>query len=597
MYRTFPPPGAACLSTLPKLIVFGVAAVIASGAWGQTAAEGDFAARCAALGGTPAKEPAATRETVELARFVPAGASAKDLGAARPFEPGVQMPAHCELVGRLDERTGADGQTYAIRYHLRLPQDWNGGLYFQGGGGTNGNLGDALGGSGGASPPAGLMLGYAVLSQDSGHENGRNDVPERGGRAAFGADAEARENNAHASLPRVTGVAKKTIARFYGKAPRRSYFVGCSKGGQEGITLAQKYPREFDGIIASAPAISVPRAALAQAWDVQTFAALVRDPGAASVDQRKLPAAFSNADLAIVNKSILRACDADDGIADGIVGAFEQCTTAKVKRQLDRATCTAGKSATCLSKPQVAALLRSMDGPRGQHGEALYTSWHWDSGIGSMGWRRWKLGDTEGPAPAPALNVMTGGSALAMLFSVPPTPVRGDPQSLLDYQLGFDVVRDTNRIYATSDAFPRSSWDQINARSPDLATFRARGGKMIVPHGVSDPVFSIQDTIDWYREVDQRNGGRAADFVRVFPVPGMAHCSRGPATDRFDAFAALVDWVERGDAPERIVAKAGQDAPWPGRTRPLCPYPQVARYAGKGDIERAESFVCSDPKR
>lgn len=595
MYRTFPPPGAACLSTLPKLIVFGVAAVIASGAWGQTAAEGDFAVRCAALGGTPAKEPAATRETVELARFVPAGASAKDLGAARPFEPGVQMPAHCELIGRLDERTGADGQAYAIRYHLRLPQDWNGGLYFQGGGGTNGNLGDALGGSGGASPPAGLMLGYAVLSQDSGHENGRNDVPERGGRAAFGADAEARENNAHASLARVTGVAKKTIAQFYGKAPRRSYFVGCSKGGQEGITLAQKYPREFDGIIASAPAISVPRAALAQAWDVQTFAALVRDPGAASVDQRKLPAAFSNADLAIVTKSILRACDADDGIADGIVGAFEQCTTAKVKRQLDRASCTGGKSATCLSKPQVAALLRSMEGPRGQHGEALYTSWHWDSGIGSMGWRRWKLGDSE--APSPALNVMTGGSALAMLFSVPPTPVRGDPQSLLDYQLGFDVVRDANRIYATSDAFPRSSWDQNNARSPDLATFRARGGKMIVPHGVSDPVFSIQDTIDWYREVDQRNGGRAADFVRVFPVPGMAHCSRGPATDRFDAFAALVDWVERGDAPERIVAKASQDAPWPGRTRPLCPYPQVARYAGKGDIERAESFVCSDPKR
>ncbi|CAN7328923.1 tannase/feruloyl esterase family alpha/beta hydrolase [Massilia sp. LjRoot122] len=595
MYRTFPPPGAACPTTVPKLIVFGVAAVFASGAWGQTAADGDFAARCAALGGTSSKEPAKTSETVELARFIPAGAPAKDLGAARPLEPGVRIPAHCELIGRLEERTGADGQAYAIRYHLRLPQDWNGGFFFQGGGGTNGDLGDALGNAGGSMPPVGLALGYAVLSQDSGHDNGRNDVPERGGRAAFGADAQARENYAHASLARVSGVAKKIIARFYGNAARRSYFVGCSKGGQEGMALAQKYPREFDGIIAAAPAFSVPRAALAQAWDVQSFAALVRDPGAGSVDQRKLPAAFSNADLATVNKAVLRACDADDGLEDGIVGAFEQCTTAKVKRQLDRATCSGGKSASCLSKPQVSALLRSMEGPRGKNGEALYTSWHWDGGIGSTGWRRWKLGDSEGPIPA--LNVVTGGSALAMLFSVPPTPVRSDPQSLLDYQMGFDMSRDANIIYATSDAFPRSSWDTINARSPDLATFRARGGKMIVPHGVSDPVFSIKDTLDWYREVNQRHEGRAADFVRVFPVPGMAHCSRGPATDRYNAFAALVEWVERGDAPEAIIAQAGPGTPWPGRTRPLCAYPQVARYAGSGDKERAESFVCSDPKR
>lgn len=595
MYRNFPPPGAACPSTFPKLIVFGVAAVFASGAWGQTAAEGDFAARCAALGGSSGKTPANTRETVELARFIPAGAPAKDLAPSRPLEPGVQIPAHCELIGRLDERTGADGQPYAIRYHLRLPQDWNGGFFFQGGGGTNGDLGDALGNAGGSLPPVGLALGYAVLSQDSGHDNARNDIPERGGRASFGADAEARANYAHASLARTSGAAKKIIARFYGNAARRSYFVGCSKGGQEGMALAQKYPREFDGIIAAAPAFSVPRAALAQAWDVQTFAALVRDPRAASVDQRKLPAAFSNADLATVNKAVLRACDADDGLADGIVGAFEQCTTAKVKAQLDRSTCTGEKSASCLSKPQVAALLRSMEGPRGRNGEALYTSWHWDGGIGSTGWRRWKLGDSEGPIPA--LNVVTGGSALAMLFSVPPTPVRSDPQSLLDYQMGFDMSRDANIIYATSDAFPRSSWDEINARSPGLATFRARGGKMIVPHGVSDPVFSIRDTLDWYREVNQRHEGRAADFVRVFPVPGMAHCSRGPATDRYNAFAALVEWVERGDAPEAIIAQAGPGTPWPGRTRPLCPYPQVARYSGSGDKERAESFVCSDPKR
>jgi feruloyl esterase len=115
---------------------------------------------------------------------------------------------------------------------------------------------------------------------------------------------------------------------------------------------------------------------------------------------------------------------------------------------------------------------------------------------------------------------------------------------------------------------------------------------MIVPHGVSDPVFSINDTVAWYREVDQLNGGQAAEFVRVFAVPGMAHCGGGPSTDHYNAFDALVDWVEKGTAPERIVATAGPASPWPRRTRPLCPYPKQAKHDGKGSIEDAASFRC-----
>ena len=118
---------------------------------------------------------------------------------------------------------------------------------------------------------------------------------------------------------------------------------------------------------------------------------------------------------------------------------------------------------------------------------------------------------------------------------------------------------------------------------------------MIVFQGASDPVFSLNDTLAWYREVDKLNGGTAANFVRVFPVPGMAHCGGGPATDEFDAFGALVNWVERGVAPDRILAKAGTASPWPGRTRPLCPYPQAARYGGSGSIEDAANFVCRRP--
>jgi feruloyl esterase len=130
------------------------------------------------------------------------------------------------------------------------------------------------------------------------------------------------------------------------------------------------------------------------------------------------------------------------------------------------------------------------------------------------------------------------------------------------------------------------------ARSPDLSAFHAHGGKLIVPHGASDPVFSINDTLAWYGEVQRREHGHAADFARVFPVPGMAHCGGGMATDNFDAFAALVDWVEKGHAPDRISASAGSGTPWPGRSRPLCAYPKVARYVGHGSTEQAENFRC-----
>jgi Tannase and feruloyl esterase len=132
----------------------------------------------------------------------------------------------------------------------------------------------------------------------------------------------------------------------------------------------------------------------------------------------------------------------------------------------------------------------------------------------------------------------------------------------------------------------------MKADSTDLSTFKKHGGKLLIVHGVSDPVFSILDTVDWWNEVNRRNRNRVSDFIRLFAVPGMNHCGGGPATDQFDAFGALVAWVEKGVAPDRIVATARASTPWLGRTRPLCPYPQQARYTGSGDINDARSFVC-----
>jgi feruloyl esterase len=185
-----------------------------------------------------------------------------------------------------------------------------------------------------------------------------------------------------------------------------------------------------------------------------------------------------------------------------------------------------------------------------------------------------------------------GGASLATEFTTPPTVVGADPQSLFDYLMGFDFDRDAPKIYATSKLFPHSAWDDIAARSSDLTGFRKRGGRMIVAQGVADPVFSVRDTLAWWQEVDKAQKGQAAAIVRVFPVPGMNHCRGGDATDEVDELAPLVRWVEQGVAPDSLVARAGPGSAWPGRTRPLCPFPKVARYGGSGDLEQATSFRC-----
>jgi feruloyl esterase len=499
------------------------------------------------------------------------------------------LPEHCEVIGVLQERTGVDGQSYAIRFHLRLPVQWNGRFFFQGGGGTNGELGDAVGRYNAGAPPA-LLQGFAVVSQDSGHDNASNSNPDRNGVAAFGFDPQARANYGHASLKLVADAAKAAIVQFYARKPAFSYFVGCSKGGEEGMAAAQRYPDEFDGIVAGAPGFSLPRAAVAEAWDAQSYAAIVRSAGAGRLPFTQLKDAFSDADLDLVRAAVLEACDADDGLKDGIIGAVGRCTDGKVLPALAARTCRGPKAQGCLSGAQVDALKRAYAGPKDGAGKALYSDWPWDAGVSGQGWRLWKVGSADGHVPA--WSVVLAGPALSAVFTTPPTALPADPQSYADFVLHFDFDRDAPRIYATNALFPHSAWEDMAARSPDLDQFRAHGGKLIVPHGASDPVFSLNDTLTWLQEVQQRTGGHASQFVRVFPVPGMQHCAGGPATDQFNTLEALVNWVEHARAPDQLLGRAGPASPWPGRTRPLCAYPANAHYRGSGDIESASSFRC-----
>ncbi len=503
--------------------------------------------------------------------------------------PRAELPAHCAITGIMQERAGVDGQDYAIRFHLRLPDNWNGRFLMQGGGGTNGELGDAVGRLAGALEPA-LAQGYAVLSQDSGHDNARNTVPHRNGATAFGFDPQARADYGGDSLEKTVLAARAALRAYYGSDPRRSYFFGCSKGGQEGMALAQQYPELFDGIVAAAPGFSLPRAAIGEAWNTQAFASVVSARGD-EVTLASFGSSFTPGDLGLVSQAVLAACDSDDGLADGMVGAYRQCTTARVRPELAARQCAGAKAEGCLSGAQIDALIAIHKGARSSTGKQLYSGFPWDAGWGDMGWRVWMLGSSDGAMTA--INVAMGAPALASVFSSPPQLLEAGSAASFAYLLNYDFDRDAAAIDAIVPPFGRSAWDDHAARSSDLDRFRARGGKLIVPHGVSDPVFSVSDTIAWWDEVNQRYGGQAAGFTRVFPVPGMGHCQGGPATDSFDAFAALVDWVEHDRAPDSISAKAGPMSPWPGRRRPLCPYPQVAKPVSGAQGAEAV-FACAD---
>lgn len=566
------------------LLLAGTAAILAA----APAAAGAVQASAGACGALAARTAWPARGTRLIsATWHEAGPLNLAAPPGMPPMPPLALPAHCEVIGSLHERVAPDGQQYAIKFHVRLPQHWNGKFLMQGGGGTEGDLGDAVGRLGMTGPSA-LAEGYAVLSQDSGHDNAVNTVPAKGGASAFGFDPQARADYGGQSLRPAVEAAKAAVRGFYGRVPRHSYFVGCSKGGQEGMMLATRYPDLFDGIAAGAPGFALPRAAVAEMWDTQALAGVAKANGQPLTVQ-SLAQAFSAGDYALVRKSVLAACDSDDGAADGIVGAFAQCTSEKVLPQLAKVSCAGAKQDGCLSGAQVEALRRIHDGAKNSKGEPLYAGFYWDGGWGDIGWQVWK----SGAGPMPAINVLMGAPALASIFTVPPTGLADDVQAKLQYALSFDFDRDAPRIYATGSGFTRSAWTDIGARTTTLDAFRKRGGRLIVSQGASDPVFSLEDTVNWFKALDKQEAGRAASFVRLFAVPGMVHCAGGPATDGYDTLTALVEWAEHARAPESLEAKAGPRSPWPGRTRPLCSFPRIARYKGSGSLEEASSFTCA----
>lgn len=531
-----------------------LAALCAQASNAQAAGAGSAAAtpaRCEEL-----QAAGSDRLVISMARWVGGGPLPAGTMRMLPMLAHARLPAHCLIRGVLDPRMGVHGVKYGLGFELRMPARWNGRFLFQGGGGLDGSVMPAIG-----LVPAGgalaLARGFAVISSDGGHE---------GQGAAFAADQQARLDYAYAGLGPVAVLGQTLVKRYYDTPVRESYFAGCSNGGREAMMVAERFPELFNGIIAGDPGFNLSRAAIAEMWSVAHLQAIApQDAHGAPI----LSEALTRSDLHLVSQAVLQSCDRLDGLRDGMIN-----DTAACRRAFDPKTllCRRGSSGPCLSETKVAALEAVFGGPRDSAGRALYASWPFDAGVDTLGWRIWKLGTSATAAPN-ALDAVMGLDAMRYYFMTPPDP------AVTPATFDFDkALQATAQIAAINDA-----------TGTFFSSYIARGGKLIVYEGMSDPVFSPNAIIGWYRKLMSQNRG-TEDWARLFLIPGMNHCGGGPATDQFDALTAIVKWTEHDSAPARIVAHG---AAFPGVTRPLCPYPKYARYRG-GNPANARSFVCAD---
>jgi feruloyl esterase len=414
----------------------------------------------------------------------------------------------------------------SIGFELWLPDEWNGRFGSVGVGGYAGRIGVQ-----GMAPL--LQRGYAVSSTDTGHQ---------GDGADFMSDAVALENYAYRGIHRTAEVSKHIITHYYGKQPDFAYFTGCSGGGYAGLANAQRYPGDYDGIISGAPGTLVTHHAARAMW-----VSALNAPGQTG----RIPASKD----ALIPGAVTAACDADDGVSDGLIGDPLAC-----EFDLESLACPKGEDKpSCLTTAQIKTA-KQLYGPMlDAHGELIYPA----TAMGT-------------PLPADALE--RRGAFYAQFWR---TAVFEDQ--------GWNPATFSVDDVSTADEKLRRFLDAGNA---DLGAFRAQGGKLILYHGWFDAGVSPLNTIDYYERLDSADGAtNVQDYARLFLAPGMAHCSGGIGPDQFDTLTALEDWVERGEAPRRIIAEQYEGDSLV-RSRPLCTYPEVAIYEGTGNTDAAESFSC-----
>lgn len=448
------------------------------------------------------------------------------------------LPAYCRIEGVINRRTGVDGEEFGITFVLAMPDKWNGDFLMQGGGGSNGVVLPPIGLNAAGDTP-GLMRGFAVASTDTGHKSHRPGFD-----FGFMRDQQAYLDFAYLANAEVATVAKQLIAQHYGKPATFSYFSGCSTGGREGMILSQRYPTVFNGIISGDPAMRTGLSNLAIGrWITIAFNQIApKDANGKPIIEQ----ALTDNDRKLIKDALMKKCDANDGLADGLISDPLACDF-----DPETLACQGEKNDSCLAPERAAAIKKALGGPKTSSGTQVYAGFLYDTGI-------------------------TSGLPFRGLLS--PGPGIFGPATT---DMSMDV--DKEALAAIQPL--------VDSMSTNLTTFSAHGGKLIFYHGDSDPWFSPLDTFDYYKNMAAANGGLDAvsNWSQFYFVPGMSHCAGGQVLDQFDLLGALVNWVEKGTAPMSVIATGKA---FPGRSRPLCAYPKHAQYKGDGNPEDANSFEC-----
>jgi hypothetical protein len=455
-------------------------------------------------------------------------------------DPGnATIAASCRVTAVVTHPPAVDRITIWIALPMK---NWNGRFQGVGGGGFSGGAAGAV-----AQP---LRAGYAAGSTDTGHE---------GGGGSFALDARGRlnwqaiRNNAYVGIHDMTVTGKALAQAFYGTPPRRAYFNGCSTGGRQGLSEAQRYPADYDGVMAGAPAINWTKLHVEQMWGAVIM-----------LDTKTVVASCK---FAAATQAAVAACDEIDGVKDGVLESPRQCT-------YDPKTLVGSSAGECgIVTDADASVIRAIwEGPRRRDGSFL---WYGLERGGDFG----GLSATAGAPLAPRPNGITLDWWRFFLNEDPQWTWTGLTRA--GYEQYFDQsVEQFSSVLATDNT--------------DLTAFRARGGKVIMWHGWSDPLIYPGGSIDYYTRVQKVMGGpeKTAEFFRFFLAPGVGHCGGGPGPPPSGQFDAVVRWVEEGKAPDTLDAVRRDQTGAVIRSRPLCQYPRVARYKGKGSTDAAENFEC-----
>ena len=506
-----------------------------------------------ATGALAAIAPAHALTAAQCAAVKNVSVPATTITAAAIVAAAPGVPEHCLVQGRVDTE---------IAFNLGLPSNWNGKFYHAGGGGFVGSI-----------PPinGGLARGYASVATNTGHVG--SGVAALDGSWALNR-LDRQVNFGHRGVHVVTVAAKQIATLAYGSAPKYAYFEGCSNGGRQALQEAQRYPHDFDGIIAAAPALDWTGLMIGFNWNSKALRAAPIPP----------------AKLTLIANAAAQRCDANDGLVDGLIDNPLKCDFNPASLQ-----CTGADAPNCLTAAQVGAVKKVYAGPSNSRGRQLHPGFP----PGAEG------GDTPGAGAVSGWQTWISGP------SIPLPPVDNNPLQFTfsDHYLRYFVF--SNPAYDPIASFDfdrdpralRETGKFINADNTDLSAFRKGGGKLLLWHGWSDHALMAERTIEYYEDVVDRVGSRkkADRFTRLYLAPGMHHCANGPGPNVFDMLTPLEKWVEQGISPGPVVAtKYANNNVAAGvveRTRPLCEYPKVARYIGSGSIDSAANFECRKPNR